>query len=269
MVKLMLPKLLQEQLTNQYTLERYGIKHMKTPVVIKGSKSGITVVLDNTLEFDELKNHITEKFSSSASFLGEADIAIAFEGRELTTDEIDEILSIIKENTKLNIIYILDDNEERVEKFNQAVELLYNKSTVSVAEPTIPKFESEPVQDSFNQIFHKGNLRSGQSIVSEGDIVIMGDVNAGANVTAKGNIIIIGALLGTVHAGCDGNYKAFVIALDMRPTQIRIGEMIARSADKKTTKLLSKNKKPQIAYSSEGNIYIEEITREVIADIEI
>ena len=169
-------------------------------------------------------------------------------------------MNIIKETTSLNIIYVLDNNETVTEKFNNILNEYYS---------ALENAKEQASEEVSAQIFHKGNLRSGQSVSSESDIIILGDVNAGANVVAKGNVIIIGALLGTVHAGCDGNYKAFVISLDMRPTQIRIGELIARSSDKKVTKLLANKKKPEIAYSSEGNIYIEEITREVLSEIQI
>lgn len=232
---------------------------MKTPVVIKGARGGLTIVLDNEMNFDELKGHIAEKFSSSSEFLGSADIAIAFEGRTLNIEEIDDVLSIIKEKTKLNVIYVLDDDNEKIDMFNKVLADYYT---------ALETANEQPMKEE-NKIFHKGNLRSGQSISSESDIIILGDVNAGANVIARGNIIIIGTLLGTVHAGCDGNYNAFVISLDMRPTQIRIGELIARSADRKVSKLLPAKKKPEIAYSLDGNIYIEEITREVINDIQI
>ena len=233
---------------------------MVTPVIIKGSRSGINVILDDTMDFEELKSHIHEKFSSSASFLGTADIAIAFEGRELNIEQIDDILNIIKETTNLNIIYVLDNDPVVTEKFDNIAAQYYQ---------TLQNAKEQASQEVTAQIFHKGNLRSGQSITSENDIIILGDVNAGANVVAKGNVIIIGTLLGTVHAGCDGNYNSFVIALDMKPTQIRIGELIARSSDKKVSKLLAAKKKPEIAYSADGNIYIEEITREVLNEIQI
>ena len=62
---------------------------MKTPVVIKGARSGLTIVLDDKMEFDELKEYIAQKFSSSSEFLGNADVSIAFEGRNLIIEEID------------------------------------------------------------------------------------------------------------------------------------------------------------------------------------
>ena len=57
-------------------------------VIIKGTKSGIILVLDDTIDFESLKLQVAEKFSQSATFLGNATIALSFEGRELTEEEV-------------------------------------------------------------------------------------------------------------------------------------------------------------------------------------
>ena len=44
---------------------------MKSPVNIKGTKSGIIVVMNNKLPFDEIKEAVRAKFESSSSFFGE------------------------------------------------------------------------------------------------------------------------------------------------------------------------------------------------------
>ncbi len=54
---------------------------MSQPVVIKGNKHGIIVVLDAEAEFKDLKVQIEEKFKASAKFFGRADMALGFEGR--------------------------------------------------------------------------------------------------------------------------------------------------------------------------------------------
>tara|TARA_Y100001968_G_scaffold188496_1_gene172820 strand:- start:153 stop:800 length:648 start_codon:yes stop_codon:yes gene_type:complete len=76
--------------------------------------------------------------------------------------------------------------------------------------------------------FHQGTVRSGEYLESSGDLVIIGDVNPGAKVSAEGNIIIWGRLLGIAHAGINGNYKATISALQLRPVQLRIAKKIAR-----------------------------------------
>ena len=60
-------------------------------VVIKGTKSGIILVLDHALDFDTLKVQIADKFRQSSDFLGNANIALSFEGRKLTEEEQKEI----------------------------------------------------------------------------------------------------------------------------------------------------------------------------------
>jgi len=74
-------------------------------------------------------------------------------------------------------------------------------------------------------------LRSGQSISSEGNIVIIGDVNPGAEVVAKGDITVWGILGGIAHAGSDGNTYSRIRALKLNAIQIRIGNIYARRPD--------------------------------------
>ena len=68
---------------------------MSNTVMIKGNKSGIVLVLDKDLEFAQLKNNIADKFKETAKFLGNANMAISFEGRELSTEEQKDVLEII------------------------------------------------------------------------------------------------------------------------------------------------------------------------------
>ena len=75
-------------------------------VVIKGTKSGIILVLDDTIDFESLKLQVAEKFYQSADFLGNATIALSFEGRDLTEEEQKQVLDIIHDNSNLNIVCI-------------------------------------------------------------------------------------------------------------------------------------------------------------------
>lgn len=114
--------------------------------------------------------------------------------------------------------------------------------------------------------FYKGILRSGASLEFDNSVVIIGDVNNGARVVSKGNIIVLGSLKGTAYAGASGNTNSFVVALDMRPTQIRIADTIARSPDKP---LKDEVKEAKIAFLEDGNIYIEPLNKSVINDIRL
>lgn len=75
-------------------------------------------------------------------------------------------------------------------------------------------------------------LRSGAAIRYDGDVVVLGDVNPGAQVEAGGHVIVLGKLKGVVHAGAQGNPEAFIMALELAPTQLRIGARIAIAPDR-------------------------------------
>ncbi len=246
---------------------------MKNSVVIKGNKYGIIVVLDKELPFEELKEDLTAKFKESAKFLGDSSMGITFEGRELSDDEIKEILDIISTNSDLKIVCVVDNDKEREERFKKSLEEHLEKNQ-TVEEPIDSKDDAE-LEDENGGQFYRGTLRSGQVIESEASIIILGDVNPGAKVISAGNVIILGSLKGTVFAGVNGEMSSFVVALEMSPMQIRIGDYIARAADtvnfkKKSKKEKEKEKERQeakIAFVDDGNIYIEPLNKEVLNDI--
>lgn len=230
---------------------------MSQTVMIKKNKFGIAVMLDDTLTYEELKKEVLEKFRQSAKFFKDAEVAVSFVGRELDQVQENELVRIITENSDLKVICVVDENKEREQMFEHAIQ---NQDTL------------DNVQGGQ---FYKGTLRSGQLLESETSIIILGDVNRGAKVVAAGNIIVLGMLQGTVYAGANGNNNAFVVALEMDPIQIRIAETIARKADETVKKpkrfsfrrQSSEMVEPQIAYVQEENIYIEPITREVLKDM--
>jgi len=78
-----------------------------------------------------------------------------------------------------------------------------------------------------DDILHKGTVRSGERISSNGNLCIIGDVNPGAIVSAKKNIYVWGKLLGIAFAGKSGNKNASIASLYLNPLQLRIADVIA------------------------------------------
>ena len=74
--------------------------------------------------------------------------------------------------------------------------------------------------------FHRGSLRSGQKLETEGSIVILGDVNSAAEVIASDNIVVLGNLRGLAHAGAKGNKQAIIAAGLLDTVQIRISNIV-------------------------------------------
>ncbi len=235
---------------------------MEQPVVIKSNRYGLTVCLDKELDFETLRKVVAEKFSESKKFFKGAELAIAFEGRVLTQEEQILLVQEIVDHAGIKVPCIVDVDAAKEAVMKQAVD--HTKTPVHT-------------QDGGDGKFYKGTLRSGQVLESETSIIVLGDVNPGATVVSKGNVVVLGSLKGSIYVGAGGNENTFVAALSMDPMQIRIADHIARNSDesdkKEKKKFLKKKDKadgePMIAYVEAGNIYIEPITKEVLADINI
>ena len=219
---------------------------MTQPVVIKANNFGILVVLDSEISFDKLLLAVREKFSESRKFLGNAEMALGFDGRELTVEEESSIISAISESSDLKIMCVLDKNEEREKTFKKAIE------------------DKVSSLDLKNAIFYKGSLRSGQVAEFETGVVVMGDINPGANIVSKGSIVVLGSLKGTAVAGQSGNENAFIFALDMKPMQLRIADYVGRAGDSDEDALGC-----AIAYAENGGIYIDKYDKNILANIKI
>ncbi|WP_414153612.1 septum site-determining protein MinC [Prochlorococcus sp. MIT 1341] len=101
-------------------------------------------------------------------------------------------------------------------------------------------------------LFHEGTLRSGDHLTTEGDLLVYGDVNPGARISAGGDVMIWGKLRGIAHAGKNGNETSKISALQLRPLQLRIAEVIARGPEEKPLQGLAEQ-----ARLVEGKIIIE------------
>lgn len=225
---------------------------MSQPVILKSNRYGINLILDNNISFAELKKAVLDKFKESEKFFKNASIAISFEGRTLSGEEELELLDLIAENTSIHVVCVVDHDELREQLYKEKIDSYYNNVADNTGE------------------FYKGTLRSGQVLKCDSSIVIIGDVNPGAKIIARGNIVIIGALKGNAYAGAAGDESCFVTALTMEPVQIKIGNVIGRSADKGPWEAIRNRKRtmePQMAMVSDGNILIEPITRELLNSI--
>ncbi|TCT14967.1 septum site-determining protein MinC [Natranaerovirga pectinivora] len=216
-------------------------------VLIKGNKYGLTIILDEVVDFEVIKEQLADKVREASKFFDQAKLAVSFEGRNLTSEEQKELVFTISENSTINVVCVMDNSEKE--------ELHFKK-----------KLDEKLQELSFNTgQFYKGTLRSGQLLEIEQSIIVIGDINPGAKVVSRGNIIVLGALKGTAYAGANGNDNAFVVALEMSPMQIKIGDVIARSPDQPSSKQVTKQ--PQIAIVEDGSIFIEPLSRNTINDI--
>ena len=183
---------------------------MERLVTIRSSRYGLDIELDPEEDFDSLLEILTGKFRSSARFFKDAKMALSFSGRSLTRTEEEKILQVISENTQIDILCVVEQNDKN--------EPMYR----SIVEQTLSDISKREGQ------FYRGTLGKREILESEYSIMILGDVEPGARVIAKGNVVIVGALYGAVHAGASGDRDAFVVALSMQPKQLCIGDIEAK-----------------------------------------
>ena len=123
-----------------------------------------------------------------------------------------------------------DDGKELNEEVRSDIEISTDEfdntdDTLDEIKKNIKENEKLPT------LYVQRTLRSGQSLKSEGNIVIIGDVNPGAEIIAKGDITVWGVLGGIAHAGSDGNNYSRIRALKLHAIQLRIGDVFARRPD--------------------------------------
>ena len=98
-------------------------------------------------------------------------------------------------------------------------------------EPPPSAAAGQPQPASPGLTIHRGTLRAGDHLQVEGSLLLLGDVNPGARVSAAGDVRVWGRLRGIAHAGCLGDANARIVALQLRPLQLRIASAVARGPE--------------------------------------
>jgi len=103
-----------------------------------------------------------------------------------------------------------------------------------------------------NLLVHRGTLRSGEHLQAEGSVLLLGDLNPGARISASGHVLVWGRLRGVAHAGRQGDTSARIVALQLRPLQLRIAGAVARGPEERPPEGLAEE-----ARLEQGEIRIE------------
>lgn len=179
----------------------------KQNVMIKGTKSGLSLQLNDRSSYEDILIELEEKL---AEFQGLEEsplisVRILTGNRYLIPEQQEELKELIRQKQNL----IVDEIVSNVITKEEAKAVIESQEVTSVA--TI--------------------VRSGQILEVPGDLLLVGDVNPGGTVKAGGNIFIMGALKGIAHAGYNGRNEAVIVASFMTPSQLRISDCISRAPD--------------------------------------
>ncbi|MBT9171788.1 MAG: Septum site-determining protein MinC [Syntrophomonadaceae bacterium] len=220
----------------------------KMAVEFKGTKGGLTIYCLEGVGFSELLADLEQRLRQRAAFFGEAEVRVNVGGRELTEEQKERLVTVIRENSRLKPAGIVMQPDG------------------SAALPPARRrgdFESlqlEGLKEGRSLVI-KRTLRSGQGIHFPGHVVVLGDVNPGAEIIAEGDIFVFGTIRGIAHAGARGDRKASVVALRLSPTQLRIADVISRAPDENPPL----PDQAEYAYIADDRILIAAITTKAAA----
>ena len=236
--------------TDDRQCEDRGV-NMKNAVIIKSFPNGLSIFLDSELPFSQLLEEIAVKFSESANFFKDASMVLSFEGRVLSDQEERQIVDIISANSRLKIVCIMGKDEETERNFVKALQQL--------------SFHQEVMENAGQ--FYKGTLKDGQILETENSIIVLGDVYPGACIISSKDIVVLGGLYGQAYAGGNGEEGHFVVALEMSPEKLKIGDFKYKTSEKQSKWSIKPKIQPKIAFVNDARVKIEPITKELLNDL--
>ena len=174
-----------------------GITGQKVEVV--ALDEGVFIHIKKFGNIGEILNELREKMEKLKVIFTEEDSIGLIITEQPSLDELVKILSIFE--------------EEKIKLFD-----------IKFGKPVIKKKKPERIPVGTGAIFLKKNIRSGQKVETDGDVILVGNLNLGAEIRAGGNIIVYGLARGGLIAGLNIGNRAVVSALDFRPSLLRIGD---------------------------------------------
>ena len=224
-------------------------------VTIKGVRQGILLILPDSGEWDAVVEQLETKLAAAASLIQGAKTQLDVGERAVSSERLEALVKRLVAGFSLEPIALIGTHEEsRASAAAAGLAVTVASPPTLLEKPVVPVAPPvDPLAVPNNALYLRQTLRSGQSIRHDGTIVICGDVNPGAEVIATGDIIVFGTLRGVAHAGAAGDEDCQIIAINLRPTQIRIASYIARSPD---TVAPPPSKHPEAARVQSAEIHI-------------
>ena len=214
-------------------------------VEFKGSKKGIIVNIKSKATFDEIKSSIINKLEASIGF---------FNGAKICSINCDYL-------TDIQIMMLKDDISSRFDV--EFIEEVNIKKSTGFKTKYVNNLRSGENIEFDGDVIVMTDMKSGSQVSSTCNVVVMGDVSSGARVVANGNVIVMGSVLGFIHAGANGNENAYAVAGNLTPKVLQIAKNIAEAPDDETYEN-NKQNGPEIAFVSNGTMVVENYLPKII-----
>lgn len=214
-------------------------------VEFKGSKKGIIVNIKRKATFDEIKNSIIDKLESSIGFFNGAKIC------SINTEYLNDIqIMMLKDDisSKFDVEFIEEYEKKEIRSFQ-------TKYVTNLRSGENIEFDGDVIVMT--------DMKSGSQVSATCNVVVMGDISSGARVVANGNVIVMGSVSGFIHAGANGNKNAYVVAGNLNPKILQIAGIIAEAPDDENHEE-NKHNRPEIAFVSNNMMVIESYLQKII-----
>jgi septum site-determining protein MinC len=191
------------------------------PFKIKGLRDGLLI----TVQYGEwlaLEPALLEQIRAQRAFFQGARIALDVGSQILRVNDLVALRDRLSEQG-VSLWAVLSESPTT----EKTAQLLGLATRISKPRPEETRqFAIDDLGDE-TALFLSKTLRSGTRIEFPGHVVIFGDVNPGAEIIAEGNVLVWGRVRGMIHAGAKGNTSAYICALDLSPTQLRIASEVS------------------------------------------
>ena len=232
------------------SLRKYSTEEL---IEFKGNKKGLIINIKKVAPFEQVKESIIDRLEENVGFFNGAKIY------QINSDYLNDVQMMMIEDAITSRFDIEFVEEKDKETYINTYETKYVDNMRS-GEKVV--FDGDVVVMS--------DMNPGSQVSSTRNVVVMGNINSGAKVVANGNIVVMGAVRGLVHAGATGNDSAYVIANSLCPKILQIADNIAEAPDDEYEE--SKNDKiiiPEIAFVSKDRIVIESFLPKTLKNKEI
>jgi septum site-determining protein MinC len=196
-------------------------------VRMRGTRDGIVIQLPADQSIANVLSQVRSNIDANGAFFRQGEVVIDFGARAPNIEEIHALRTLLYERgVRMRTVTAGGSASQEILRSWGFDPLRLSPGRDDTPDPPPPPPETERTA-----LYVRRTLRSGSSVHSASDVIVLGDVNAGAEVLAGGDVIVWGALRGTVHAGISGDHDAIICALRLTPTQLRIGSIFARPPD--------------------------------------
>ncbi|MCX7719968.1 MAG: septum site-determining protein MinC [Dictyoglomus thermophilum] len=163
-------------------------------IFFKGDlKEGIKIVLDPSLNWDDIRSLIIAEIEEKSSFLKGSSIYVDFQGKEI--------------------------KEEDWQEFRKEI---YDKYGIMLSKELFKL----KISNSNTAKIVLGPIRSGKLLNVKDSLLVIGDVNSGSEIICNRNVFVLGKVRGSIWAGYENNDKATIFALELEPEKIQIAGYI-------------------------------------------